>query len=73
MYGRTMEEIYISGEQLVTARKTIDTLIHELAHHTSGAEDLEEAHSAAMTNVAARVVQLATAKSFDEELEEAEW
>ena len=73
MYSRTTREIYIASDQLERARSTIDTVIHEIAHHTSGAEDLEEGHSQAMTYVAARVVELTSAGRFDAELKEAEW
>ena len=73
MYGRATREIYIASDQLERGRTTIDTVIHEIAHHTSGAEDLEEGHSQAMTYVAARVVELTAAGRFDEELEEAVW
>ena len=67
MYSRTTREIYIASDQLERGRSTIDTVIHEIAHHTSGAEDLEEGHSREMTHVAARVVELTAAGSFDGE------
>ncbi len=73
MYSRTTQEIYIASDQLEWGRSTIDTVIHEIAHHTSGAEDLEEAHSEAMTYVAARVVELTATGRFDEELKGVEW
>ncbi len=73
MYSRTTREIYIASDQLERGRSAIDTVIHEIAHHTSGAEDLEEGHSQAMTDVAARVVELTAAGRFDEELKEAIW
>ena len=70
MYGRTTEEVYISSDQLQHGRSTVDTAIHELAHHTTGAEDSEEAHNAEMTRLAGQVVE-ATAKGyFDEFLKE---
>jgi hypothetical protein len=73
MYGRTTQEIFIASDQLERARTTVDTTIHEIAHHTSGAEDLEESHSTAMTRVAARVVEETAAGKFDELLREALW
>ncbi len=73
MYSRTTREIYIAADQLERGRSTIDTAVHEIAHHTSGAEDLEEGHSRAMTQVAARVVELTAAGRFDEALKEAVW
>ncbi|GAJ13315.1 unnamed protein product [marine sediment metagenome] len=66
MYGRTTEEVYISADQLQHGRSTVDTVIHELAHHTTGAEDGEEAHNAEMTRLAGQVVE-ATAKGYFDE------
>jgi hypothetical protein len=73
MYGRTTQEIFIASDQLESGRATVDTVIHEIAHHTSGAEDLEQAHSAAMTQVAARMVEETAAGKFDEILKESVW
>ncbi len=73
MYSRTTQEIFIASDQLERARATVDTVIHEIAHHTSGAEDLEQAHSTAMTQIAARTVEATASKSFDELLKEALW
>jgi hypothetical protein len=73
MYSRTTMEIYIAADQLERGRTTVDTVIHEIAHHTSGAEDLEESHSEAMTRVAAKVVELTHAKKFDDLMMEAVW
>ena len=73
LYGRTTQEVFIATDQLERARWTVDTVVHEIAHHTSGAEDGEEAHNAAMTEVAARVVEFTATRVFDEELKEAVW
>jgi 23S rRNA U2552 (ribose-2'-O)-methylase RlmE/FtsJ len=70
MYSRTTREVYIASHQLERGQSTVDTVIHELAHHTSGAEDLDEAHSAAMTRIAARVVELAAKGEFDDLIKE---
>ena len=67
------QEIYLASDQLERAKPTVDTVIHEIAHHTSGAEDLEQAHSTAMTQVAARVVELTASRQFDDFLKEALW
>ena len=48
-------------------------MVHEIAHHTSGAEDLEQAHADAMTNVASRVVKETAGGKFDELLKEVTW
>ena len=73
MYSRTTGEIYIASDQLESARSTIDTVVHEIAHHTSGAEDLEQAHADAMTDVASRVVKETAGGKFDELLKEVTW
>jgi hypothetical protein len=73
MYSRTTQEIFLGSDILEHAQTAIDTVIHELAHHTSLAEDLEERHAAAMTEVAARVVKNTAAGSFDDLLKEVTW
>ena len=73
MYSRITQEIFIALDQLERGSATVDTVIHEIAHHTSGAEDLEQAHSSAMTQVAARVVKTTAAGDFDDLLREAIW
>ena len=73
MYSRTTSEIFIASDQLESARSTIDTVIHEIAHHTSGAEDLEQSHADAMTEVPSRVVKETAGGKFDELLKEVTW
>jgi hypothetical protein len=73
MYAKETETVYISADQLESGRNTVDTVIHELAHHQSGAEDGTEAHGAAMTKVAASVVQKTAQGEFDELLKEVQW
>ena len=73
MYSRASQEIYISLDQLEHGRTTVDTVIHEIAHHASGAEDGEEAHNAAMTKVAAGVIERTASGQFDELLKEVVW
>ena len=66
MYGKTLKEIYISLEQLDYGGRTVDTIIHEIAHHTSGVEDLERGHADEMTRIAARVVQGVSLGQYDD-------
>lgn len=73
LYQKTTATIYIATDQLERARSTVDTMIHELAHHMSGEEDGHPKHNASMTSVAARVVKAASAGEFSEELKEAVW
>ena len=65
MYGKSTQEIYIATEQLELGRNTVDTAIHEIAHHTSQAEDGEEAHNLELTSIAGTVVLLTAQRSFD--------
>jgi len=73
MYNRTTQEIFIASDQLEQGRSTIDTVIHELAHHSSGAEDLEREHSADMTRIAAKVVEMTSYGKFDELMKGVMW
>jgi len=73
LYGNVTQDVFIALDQLERARWTVDTVIHEIAHHTSQAEDGQEAHNSQMTYVAARVVEMAAARLLDEELKAVEW
>ena len=73
MYARTTREIYISLDQLEYGRTTVDTVIHELAHHLSGAEDGEKAHYKEMTRIAALVVEYVARGLLDDYLKGVEW
>jgi len=73
LYNTKTQEVLISAEQLDTGRHTVDTVIHEIAHCVSGAEDGQPMHNEAMTAVAAHVVQWVAAGYFDEEIKEVVW
>ena len=75
LYGRNTREIFIAVEQLNRGQATIDTTIHELAHHTSGAEDGEERHNAEMTAIAGTVVRYTADRRYDSfiEVKEFRW
>lgn len=81
LYDRGTQEIMLHLETLEHARSTVDAMVHELGHHVANkrvadpmeAEDLQPAHSEAMTYVAARVTSLATEGQFDESLKETAW
>jgi len=81
LYDHALEEIILHLETLESAKRTVDAIIHELGHHraykTTGdiklAEDLQPAHSEAMTYVAARVVGMVADGRFDEYLKEVVW
>lgn len=73
MYGSNTQEIFIDLSQLDRGHNTVDTVIHELAHHTSGAEDLTEQHSSHMSRLASYVVDLTHAGEFDELMKNVFW
>ncbi|MDP2729707.1 MAG: hypothetical protein Q8O55_04425 [Dehalococcoidales bacterium] len=78
MYGTTSNAIYISLEMLFKGRDTVDTLIHEMAHHqqwrqSGDAEDLTESHAQAMTSIAAGVIARLAGGEFNEYLKEVLW
>lgn len=65
MYSRSTQEIYISQEQLERGREAVSTVIHELAHHTSGAEDGETKHTSEIANLSDRVVAATKHGDYD--------
>ncbi len=80
MYGTTTQAVYLSLDILYRGRSTIDTLVHELAHHrqfrrSGEAEDLTPTHAEAMTEMAAEVVRAAATGdlAFRELLKEVSW
>ena len=73
LYSTNTQEIYIDLSQLNSAYDTIDTIIHELAHHTSGAEDLTAGHAKHMTRLASYVVDQTYAGMYDDLMEKANW
>jgi len=81
MYDMATARITTHLETLEHARDTVNAMVHELGHHVAfsrtgdplKAEDLQPAHSEAMTYVAARIFSLAAEKKFDEYLKEAVW
>ena len=66
LYGRSTEEIFIAADQLRRGRTVVDTTIHELAHHTTGAEDGEEAHNRELTRLGGIVVELTSQRYYDD-------
>jgi hypothetical protein len=81
LYDRGTQEIMLHLETLEHGRSTVDAMVHELGHHIASqrvtdpmqAEDLQPAHSDAMTYVAARVFEATSNREFDEYLKEAVW
>jgi len=68
LYSRKTRGIFIGKDQLNKGQKTTTTIIHELAHHTSGAEDGEEAHNSEMARVAGEVTHSFAQDHFAQEL-----
>ena len=81
LYDMGTYEIMLHLETLEHAHDTIDAMVHELGHHVAlertndplKAEDLQPAHSEAMTYVASVVFGQAANKAYDEYLKEAIW
>jgi len=81
LYDMGTYEIMLHLETLEHAHDTIDAMVHELGHHVAleltndplKAEDLQPAHSEAMTYVASVVFGRAANKAYDEYLKEAVW
>jgi hypothetical protein len=65
LYSRSAQEIYIPADQLEYAHTAVDVDIHELAHHVSQAEDLEEKHVSTISELAGQVVKYVWDKRFD--------
>ena len=66
LYSKATREIFIAPDQLDSGRKTIDTLLHELAHDSSGAEDGDPKHYSEISSLAGIVVNLVHTKSYDD-------
>lgn len=81
LYDMGTQEVMLHIETLERAERTIDAMVHELGHHVAfertddplQAEDLQPAHSEAMTYVASVIFGLAANKAYDEYLQEAVW
>ena len=81
LYDMGTQEIIIHLQTLEKARSTIDAVVHELGHHIAllntrdpiQAEDLQPAHSTAMTHVAAKIVQATSRGEFDDYLKGVTW
>jgi hypothetical protein len=73
MYDKHTREIFIAPMPLNRATTTLDVLIHELAHHISGAEDLTAPHAEHMTEIAARIIRDMKKGEFDHLIKEAVW
>jgi len=81
LYDMSTQEIMLHLETLEKARTTVDAMVHELGHHIAlirtddplQAEDLQPAHSEAMTFVAAKVWENAIHGEYDGYLQGAVW
>jgi dTDP-4-dehydrorhamnose reductase len=57
--------MFVALEQLERGKNAIDTVIHEMAHHSSGAEDGDPAHAAEINNMAEKVVASVASRKYD--------
>jgi len=65
--------IYIAPERLKKLSTSMNTCIHELAHHRSQADDGTRAHSREISKITAQVAKEAQARKYDDLLKEAVW
>ncbi|MDP2659700.1 MAG: hypothetical protein Q8R28_03105, partial [Dehalococcoidia bacterium] len=65
LYNRGTGQMYVALEQLDRGKSAIDTVIHEMAHHTSGADDGELAHAEEIKNLAGKVVASVASRKYD--------
>ena len=65
--------IYIAPERLKRLSTTMNTTIHERAHHVSQADDGTRTHSRAISKITAQVAEEAQAGKYDSLLKEAVW
>ena len=66
MYARSSEEVYISTAMLERGKTTLDSTLHEMAHHNSGAEDGDTAHSTELARIGGLVVESVASKKYDD-------
>lgn len=68
LYSTRLQEIYIAAEQLNHGKTAMDTFIHELAHHLSGAEDGEPAHYEKISYIAGQIIKLVSERRYDDRI-----
>jgi hypothetical protein len=81
MYELETNRVYIALDKLEHFRDTIDVLVHELGHHIAYTrtqssiqmEDLQPAHSEAMTYVAAGIFRRVAERAYDPYLKDVVW
>lgn len=73
VYSVRSESIYISPVQLMRARDTVDTIIHELAHHVSHAYDWTEEYKRSLITVADNIIIKCEAGEYDRALTNVVW
>ncbi len=65
LYSRVTMEIYIATDQLESGQQTVDTTIHEVAHHTSQAEDSEKEHYLEISRLSGIIVSKVSTGDFN--------
>ncbi len=73
LYSQSLEEVYLSPDQLNFGHTTVDTTTHELAHHLSKAEDGGPEHQNAMAKVAEAIVKQTARGNFDDIIKKPEF
>jgi len=72
-YDLGARKIYITPERLERLKSTMNTTIHELAHHDSRADDGTKKHDEAITRLTNEVTERARNGEYDELLGEVRW
>lgn len=65
--------IYIAPERLKRLSTTMNTTIHEKAHHTTQADDGTKAHNQAISQITSQVAEDAKAGKYDSLLKGVVW
>lgn len=73
VYSVNKQAIYISPIQLMRARDTVDTVIHELAHHVSKAQDNTDKYKESLKIVADDTIMRCEAGMYDRVLTHVNW
>ena len=72
-YRQYSGPVYIAPERLQKLSTTMNTCIHEIAHHVTQAGDGTKVHREGISKITARVAKEAKEGKYDSLLEEAVW
>lgn len=70
LYSRPRQEVFISLQQLNRGSTTMDTSLHELSHHNSGAEDGSVEHQMELENLGNNCITRVNQGKYDQLLQD---